>query len=714
MITLRVYPYNLNGYGEEYICKNLYFNDFYIGMRRDEVNLMVIRRFCEGEIILRNPIDFDVLSPYFSQDQDAHLYYENVYHWCRISFKDANYSSKTVSITIKLIDDYSKIFDGIKVNSQTTFVEPLIEREVYIREFGESPTQVFIDGSSYMEGDLWGVEEITVTKEKDIKIDDIWLWNIGGEVSIEDLVVGLNYMERLYIPVWVKYTDKSFSKFKECQTKWRREYRYIAETETIDGDWETLETETLTINGIVYIKHYKMIDGSEAKWFNHKDNYFIRDESDAGTPYMTAEYQGYSDSLQKSHYFYDIYDLFTKLLIVGGLYVNNLYKDIYNAMYIASFRAYNEEKQGDKFQLGMLVNMFRDKFGIYFKYDGTNAFLKNLNWYSNKLIDIDNYLGFNFYENNKPKHLPLPRMFNFESGSNRIDFGNQSVSFTGYLEGTESKAEGISCDVEKRDKSPDSYILVHTVSEERNQIYKQFRYDGIIENGIEAIFRSENGRYISWNYDRLESSTYIDFKLISNNIYSQLSSSIYISFSYVIYKGYVKISVENKNWTVGRGDTMDVGSVSGYFNISGSDIIHMVIELMQELTYDSRGFIYNIQVSPQTKVPQLMNGIISRLPKRNGSICLANTVKNYEIPMSYTKGILKGYGEITCKTVFNREIEVFIPLENISIFDIEQVFEKYLGYSNEKYCIFERKKKILTETEESKFDTIIARTNEVY
>ena len=68
-------------------------------------------------------------------------------------------------------------------------------------------------------------------------------------------------------------------------------------------------------------------------------------------------------------------------------------------------------------------------------------------------------------------------------------------------------------------------------------------------------------------------------------------------------------------------------------------------------------------------------------------------------------------GVINCNTLYSKEINTIVPL-NDDMFDLD--FNKYVGLGSEKYIIFERKRQILTETEISKEDHLILKSNKIY
>jgi len=711
MITLTLYLHNAEtGTGPEYNIQKLYFEDnFFIGTRRHERYFRIVRTFAEGNMILKNKDDFDSLKDYFSSSQDGSIIIEGEHHFCRINFIQPNFLTKTVKMNLYIFDEYSLLLDGVRITSQDSSHIPQIELKKLISELPFDPKRSFVDASSYQYGSLWGEEIQDITEDAEIQIENILKWNTGGDdLKLEDICVGTAYKDDYYIPSWIKYTDKGAGqKFKECRTIWKREYRYFPEIETVPSDWNSVGI-TQEINGLTYHKYVRRLDGSEEKWFRGDQNYFIRDESDAASAYMTSEYQGYSTDLQKSRYFYEVKDL-VKALIDDAVYLEDFNMSYTDDLYISSMKNLNVEgKNFDRFDIRTFIEFFQDKFGMYFHYDGTDAGIEYMNWKIVQLLDIENFKSRNWYKNNEPEILQNYKKEVFNSGSSRLDFRNQTVSFYNYEDSERVRNEGIITDVELTDESADNFIIINTNEVWQDQIFEQFQYYNL-QVGTEAILRTMNGKFISWDSELLDRSSYIGFDLVSNGIYCDIDQNIRVSFGYVIYEGDVTIRCGNLEWNLTAG--MSSNSTIG--NGQASSITPtMTVHVNDPNNSGVRGFIFNIKVETLTRTPVVAEGIISGQNIKNGNLALANTIKNYRVPMSYSKGYLEDYGLLEFYTDFSKEIESTLPLDE-GIFD-KTIYEKYLLLGLEKYCIFERKRQVLTENNISNFDIIKAKTDAVY
>jgi len=709
VIQLKIYGHKSDGNTIEYECTKLIFQNFYVGKKRDELNLLVIRKFAEGTILLQDE-DFNTLKDYFFSQQDAQIYIENQWHWCMIKFLTPNYLTKKVQITLSFVDQHSRAFDGVTSNSYTQSQIPYIERKFKVEDFGLPVENYFVDGSQYMydgiDGNFWGKEFQLVEGYHSVKIEDILKWNTGGEdLEIGELIVGESYLDEYYKPDYIKYTEKVFSKFQHMRCQFVREYRYFEETETVPGDWHRW-SGSKNHNNKTYNKYVRPLGGDQT-YFSGEDIYFIRDESGAGTPYMTADFQGKNTELQKSQYFFKLNEFLEQLSKECYSGYSNFYLALSGVFYFATLKMYNCNCWfKEQFSLNYFINFLRDKFSIFLCVEDNTISFKYLS-FTSKLLDIDNYKGRNWFENNAPVFNEVAKVYTFQSNSEMLDFKEQKVSFYGYNPQQDSVSEGIVTDCEITEKTEDQIILIDTDVVNHNQIYGQFQYNDPV-NGTEAIFRSVDGRFIQWDYNNLEESTYIRFGLKSNLIY-MTGSTIQISYGVLLYEGSVRVKIGNYDVIHSSSTTVNV------YTTTSASVERLYLYVGGAAPSNVRGFLYNIEVRVITLTPKKTQGVLSGASKLNGKLANANTIKNYKPQMSYSKGYFENFGTIDCNVKYSKEINFPIRLDE-EIFDLD--FDKYMALNSEKWIIFERKRQVLTnqngEAIISKSDHIKCKSNEIY
>jgi len=710
MIKLQIYNHNSNGDTLIYDCLKLYFQGFFYGQKRDETNLLIIRMLAEGNILLKHPTDFDILKDYFFSKQDAFIYIESVLYLCQVNFIKPNYLTKEVLLNLTFIDDYSEMFEGSQLFGWSISQIPRIQKKFKISDFDVSIDSVFVDGSQYMYdvqapgSELWGTESIIVDKDKDVKALDILKWNKGDDdLEIGELIVGEQYLNADYKPYFIKYTDWSVTKFRHVHCEYRREFRYFEETEDIPGGWNEAPG-IRTLNGFTYNKYVRPLFGDQT-YFSREDIYFIRDEA-TSNDYIAVTFAGINTELQKSKYFYNLNQLLEQLTIRMGVYFTSFNSVISSDYFTASLKTYNCNcRITDKFSFDYFIDFLRNKFEIYFEFKNNEASFKSLS-FTEKLFDLDNYKNYNFILNKEVILNNVPNLFKFQSASKSLDFRNQDVSFYGYNPEQKSISEGVITDIENTEKDENAFMLIKTKEEYHDQIYEQFVYDGF-QNGTEAIFRSLNGKYVSWEDSYLDQSTYIDIKLYSNAIYLDIDNDIQLSYGVIIYEGSVTISI-------GSYSATHSSSTSVNTFITGStapDGDHLVIRVSNKDGGDAGGFVYGIKVKVRTNIPKAATGVISGISKKNGNLSLANTIKAFKPLMSYPDGFLEDHGVLVCNTLYSKEINVKVPL-NEAMFDLD--LNKYVSVGSEEYIIFERKRQILTETEISKTDILRLKSKEIY
>jgi len=345
VIQLKIYGNNSNGSTIEYECTKLIFQNFFVGQKRDELNLRVIRNFAEGAILLKDN-DFDSLKDYFFSQQDAQIYI-NEWYWCIIDFVEPNYLTRSVHLNITLLDKYSLPFEGTKINSwsddvfKSTFSKKYTIEE--IEAFLGNIESHYIDGSQYRYDNsyenLWYRQYMTAEGPKNVTTSDIFKFNIGG-ADIDDLLISELYARNnFYKPYSVLYTDPSGSTYRHVSITYIREVRYFTEDEDISDEWNYLNS-TKVINGRIYYMYAKFYGGEQQTYFSGKQVYFIRDEH-LTSGYMSVSYNGYYSELQDSPNFVKFNDLLKNLTKVVFNLNLSFDSDVNNDLYIASMKSYN-------------------------------------------------------------------------------------------------------------------------------------------------------------------------------------------------------------------------------------------------------------------------------------------------------------------------------------------------------------------------------------
>lgn len=707
MIQLKIHGHNTVGDSCEYTCQNLYFQNFHIGRKRDGINLKVIRRYAEGDILLKG-VDFDNLKDYFFSQQDAQ-FYVNEWQWCIIDFSNPNYLTKTISVNLIYIDQYSLPFDGLMINSwYNEFYEPFFTKALTakeIREHSGALSSAYVDGSQnrYNPSDnLWYREYMNAVGDKNVTLDDIFKWNSGG-CDIDNLIpISVYAKDNYFKPYSIIYTNPSGSTYRHFDMSFVREIRYFPDSEEVSEEWFNLNSAK-TVNDIVYWKYTKFYGGKSQTYFSGKQVYYIKDEHLAYGR-MTVTYKGFYSDLQDSPNFVKLNDLLKRLTYKVFNYINiALDTDMADTLYIATLKSYNNFENWDdaKFKLSDIVDYLRDRHGVYISVTDTISF-KNLS-FPNKYLDIDNYKTKNWYLNNSVKLSESENIYEYKSKSDKLDFKDVTVNFFGTKKILQSVSGSVVTDCEILTNEPDSYVLIDTQIGSANQINRPFTYigDPPTYDG-DYVKRGEDGSFVSWN---LGSGT---LELFSNDIYFDYPTyTAHISYYVKIYSGAVKVEIGNYT-----GFHTASGSVSTSFSGSGKDNVKITIGTGGSM----EGNITNLSISVVSKTPKTQTGLITGIKKKNAILSLPQVIINDKPLMSYPRGSMEKIGIIDCNTKYSKEIDFIIPLDE-EIFGME-CFEKYMELDGEKWIVFERKRQILTnqngEAVISKYDKIKCKSNDIY
>lgn len=704
----------------QYTVKNLAFSDFYIGRRRDEKNLLVIRKFAEGNILINNPDDFDALSDYFFFIQDARFYIDEgtlTSYECQIKFSNPDYTTKNVDLELTFLDDYSRMFEGAEFGTWGVNQQPTISKLYSVTELDTAPEQTFVDGSQYMYdaeitgSELWGTETIDIETTKDVYVSDTFKINTGGdsfgggELTIDMLLPNTEYIDQYYKPTFIKWENSAGivtnKYFQDVTVTYEREFRYFEETETVPDEWIPV-TGTRIKNDFTYNKYVRKLYGNQT-YLSGEQVYFIRDEYPGGSDYISAEFRAYNTELQKSYNFFNVNDLLEGLSKKQHQ-VETYSSIISNDMYTCLMKNYNELNQvgANQFKFESFIDYYRDIEKIYYEYGNYRASFKSLS-FDTKLLDIDNYRNTNFYALEKVNLTELPKVIDFKSDAWQLDFRSQKVSFYGNNILKDQITLPISTNLESTSNSKDEYILIDTQEVSHDQIYERGIYNSVI-NGTEAVLRTPDGKFVSWSTGFLDLSTFIDIDLFSNRIYTQGSGTMNVSFGVIIYSGSVRIRVGNLDQTYSASTTVNT-------NVNVTDDIEYFRITFNSGASSYNGFVYNISVKPITKVPTASTAVISGRSLKNANLSLANSIVNKMPLMSYKQGYLQDYGTIDVDVKYSKGINFVIPLD-FDIFGYDM--NDYCELNGEKYIIFEEKRQILDEYTINEYTNLKCRSNEVY
>jgi len=319
--------------------------------------------------------------------------------------------------------------------------------------------------------------------------------------------------------------------------------------------------------------------------------------------------------------------------------------------------------------------------------------------FPNKLLDIDNFKGKNWYEYNSVKLTTLPKSYEFKSYSKKLDFKDINVNFFGVNSETQTSSGGVITDCEITDKNANEAIIINAELISKNQINRSFRYIGVAPpfDGT-SIKRGEDGSFVKW----FISGT---LEVFSNDIY--LKQNGIISFRVNITSGAVKVQI---------------GSFSGYYSTSGNHNSSFTGTGKKNVKITimggggtANGEIKLLKVYASTLSPKKQTGLISGFKQLNAKLSLPQQIIDNKPLMSYPRGSMDNIGLIDCNVKYSKEINFTIPLDE-EIFDLD--FDKYMALNSEKRIIFERKRQILTnqkgEAVISKSDHIKCKSNEIY
>lgn len=727
MFSLELYMRNsLSSTLVQYTIQNLYFEDFYIGRKRDEKNLLIVRKYTEGTILIKNPADFDSIKDYIYTPQDAKFSITEdltttVYE-ATVNFSEPNFTRKTIKLSLNIIDQYSKILDGVEFDSQESRQDKTISTKYSDNSFSPTIEKYFVDGSQYMYdtqppgSEFWGFDTITIDVEMDVYSADIRKFDTGGtgedgnELKIDYFLPKSGYIAAGYKPIFIKWYDyyvflSTGFYFQNVLVTYQREFRYYQESEDVPEDWEIeLPNVTRIFNGKTYYKYYREYRKDQT-FLNDQQVYFIRIEIDSGdleNSYATATFAPYDTTLQKTNRFFNLNDLLQALSIKASNFnINSYNSDIPSDYYTTLIKRYNGDYQENLvFELQSYVDWLREIHRIYMQIEDKEISFIYPN-FNTKRLDIEDYLNKDNYPDRLVNLNQVPKIINFNTEDVTLDFRSQELSFFGRNEQTEDKQLSIITDPENTSK--EGYIIIKTKEENQDQIYERGIYVGE-QNGTEAVFRSADGKYISWDTDNLDLATFIEFDLYSNLINLDIDEACVLSYDWVVYSGNIQVIFGDYNVTHTPGN----GSVNRNINASGDERLRIISGQQSS----AAGFIANLKLKVKTKIPETETGIISGLSKKNGELSPANLIVNKKPFVSFKKTYLNEYGKIDCNAGFYKQIsDLVIPL-NEKIFDWD--FNEYLALDNEKYIIFEEKRQILTSTEISKHSKITAKSNEIY
>jgi len=707
---------NSNGDNSIYTLKNPFFQNFFIGDRRNETNLLMMRKIAEGNIMIKNA-DYDAVEDYIYSSQDGKFYIDNgtiTAHNCKVHFSNPNFTTRRVILSIEFIDQYSLLMEGIDYGDWNDSNIPRKDIEHAVDDFFSSVASCFVDGSQYMYdtqalgSELWGLEYETFTIEYDNVFYKPWILQFNSvkpvnsdneDLSISDFVPNSYLLDEYYKIKYVKYYhwNPGNSYYESIYIQYVREFRYFEEKEEIPEGWISINT-TKEVNGLTYRKYVRPYLG-DATYFSGKENYFIHDN----TPnYMTLSLQAYDVTIQKTKYFYQLNDLLRKLLTISDL--SDFYSEIPDSYYIASLYAYNTfDFFTTQVKFDYFLNFLRT-FGIYYENENGITSFRKLS-FTEKLLDIDNYLGYNFKQLIDPSQLNVPKIYEFESGTKRPDFGNQKVSF--HNNGTSQPvSQGVITDPENTDQSKESFLLIETDIKVHDQIYSKMSLISPT-TGIIGIFRTENGKYIGWDTQKMGEYTYIQFNATSNLIHLDIDNYIEISYGVKIYDGKVTVNIGNYTATHTSSAVVNTTTTSTgteeYFNVTLDSRVG---------SYSNyKGFLYDIKIRVKTRRPKAAIGKISGLSKLNGNLALSNIIYNNKPLMSYPKGHLENYGSIVCEPQYSESMDVIMPLPD-EVF--EQDYNKHLVLDGKEYVIFERKQQIIDTNTIVNNSRLNIRTNDIY
>lgn len=699
MIKLRIYANNTIGNSIIYDCKKLIFQDFYIGMKREEKDLKIIRKYSEGSILLRGE-DFDNLKDYLFLNQSAQLYIENVWHWGILSFLNINYLEKAVNVNFKFTDDYSIAFDGIVNNGAGLETQiPQFDKKISITEIKGflAIENFYVDGSQYRYDNyagVWGVEELTIEGAKDVYKDNIERFNSGG-VDINDLIFNAQYgKDNHYNLTYAYYTDPINTKYRHLYQTFKREYRWFPDGEPIPDGWYS-GSESKTVNNLLYWKYVRPYGGEGNSYFSQRNIYFIKNRH-LSDSYMSVSFQGIYTEFQGGANFYKLNDVL-KGLSRFIFKINGDYTSEIEEYYITSLMSYNGVQAANEVEFDMrsLIQFVRERLNLFFEVKGENVSFTSLS-FENMLLDIKNYKGRDWLENEAVTINNIADTYMFETASKKFDFTSRRIDFFGLKNLSESISGKVVTDPEIDTQDNDRYIIIEPTISILNHIKTKFvpttsQNDEFLAR---AFTFGENGTWVKWSF-----SDY-DMSLKSNDIY--LSGSFYIAYA---------VQVEGDGIHVSIGDYNAYHTVSGYYSGNGNGFGKTNIIIRLNAPNYTVGELFNLKLRTNTISPKVSTGLITGLSKKNNNLSLPKTIINNKPLMSYPKGTMDNVGIIDCNTKYSKEINFVIPLES-GIFDLD--FNKYLKLNNEKYIVFERKRQIFDEEKISGIDTIKAKSNEIY
>lgn len=715
MFSLELYLRNSNnGSATQYTVKNLYFENFYLGRRRDINNLLIIRKIADGLILLKNPLDFAAVEDYLYSPQDAYLTIDSVLYQCLVKFTEPNFTTNQVKISLSIIDDYSRMLDGAIWDSWFQNQEPTISKLYKVNDFQLIPDTQFIDGSQYMYdaeipgSELWGTETESFTESKDVHVADAILFDKGGDsqggnaLTIDMLIPKVEYLDAYYKPTFVKWSNSSGTHYQTVKVDYEREFRYFEESEKVPDRWEPV-SGTLDKNGFTYNKYVRPLFGDQT-YLTGENIYFIRDEW-TSLDYSAAEFRGINTELQKSYKFYNVNTLLEQLIGSANFALTDYLTVVPSDYFVCILKNYNNNQiSSDNFKLETFINFLRDKFRIYFEYnkDNFSAEFKYLD-FSDKLLDIDDYRNTDFIPFIAVTLNQVPKIIDLTTEGWQLDFKSQKVSFYGKNNLKESKQYEISTDIENASKSEDALIMIKAKEDFHDQIFEQFIYIGS-QNGTEALNRTKDGKFLTWDTSFLDLATYLEFDVYSNTIYLDINDDIQLSYDVVIYDGSVRVRIGSYDVTHSVTATVSVNTDS-----NGSSTDRLRINLNSGVG-NYRGFIANITVKVKSKIPETKNGEVSGRSLKNGELSAANTIVNKKPLFSYPHGYLKNKSTIDCNTMYSKEINFKIAL-NLSLFAWD--INKFWGLDSEEYIIFEEKRQALDVNTMSEYSIIKAKSNDI-
>lgn len=706
MIRLQLGLDNAAGQNENYFLKNLFFNDFFIGRKRDEKDLLIIRKYVEGTMFSKNPDDFDKLIDYIDTAQDAYFEIEGVFYQGRVKLSEPNYTKKTITLTLRIFDQYSETLDGEWVLKQGYDSIPKIEKEWYPRDL--SVNSAFVDGSQYMydvnsPGDeYWGLEYLEYTNQT-VEVSPTWLlaFNDGiSEVSIGDIVPKSENFDNYYKVFSAIYSDyvAGDDVYQECDITYVREYRYFEEQEIIPEGWEVTSISKV-LGEFKYKKYVRYYGGADQMHFSQKEVYALVE----GGLLFLVDYNGVNQQLQKSSYFYNLNELVIELINNSTGYYNPNTPELPlpDDYFTATLEGYNKDIGSPKFNLKYFKEFLRDKFSLYFENETDFIGFKSLS-FPTKLIDAKDFRDHDFLPNQQLTFTEQPKILEFQSSSSLVDFRTKELSFYNIERVKETITENVVVDLENTESSKTNLVLMQTDNTLVDRIYEQLQpYDNI--TGNIAVSRSLNGKFIQWNTDKLIYENYVRGEYRSNPIDLEVNTGMYISYEVTIIGG-GNVRVRIGSYDVTHTATTTVNTVT---TGTSGDPARINIDT---LSVDSYGYISNLTVRSYTRTPQPGTGLITGLRKLNGNLALPNTINSRKPLAPYSTGYLEDYGNIACNTRYSKNLEFDVCLnEDIFGYDIN----KYIDVDNERFIIFEEKRKVLSENEISEFTNIKCKSNTV-